>query len=141
MNNSIRKIIPAVLTSAVLIILIYTGIYKCPLDFFLGIPCPMCGITRALKSAIRGDLGGAFYYHPLWTVLVLCAVLQALSLLKIISPSKKMTDICCAFLCFLLIICFILRHLNGSPVVRIHFDSSFLYRISVFLTSAFSISG
>lgn len=38
----------------------------CPIRFVLGIPCPGCGITRALFSAVSFDFGMAFAYHPLW---------------------------------------------------------------------------
>ena len=38
----------------------------CPIRHLLGIPCPGCGITRALISALLLDFGGAFAYHPLW---------------------------------------------------------------------------
>ncbi|TYQ18026.1 UNVERIFIED_CONTAM: uncharacterized protein DUF2752 [Acetivibrio alkalicellulosi] len=33
---------------------------------FTGIPCPSCGMTRAFISLFRGDLAGAFNYHPLF---------------------------------------------------------------------------
>jgi Protein of unknown function (DUF2752) len=29
-----------------------------------GIPCPTCGLTRALCHALRGDWGVSFDYHP-----------------------------------------------------------------------------
>ena len=33
------------------------------------VPCPACGITRAFKSLLSGDIIGAFNNHPLfWTV-------------------------------------------------------------------------
>ena len=32
-------------------------------------------MTRAYMSLFRGDLGGAFFYHPLfWTVPIICAI-------------------------------------------------------------------
>jgi hypothetical protein len=38
--------------------------------FVLGIPCPTCGLTRAVRLALHGDLVGATRMHPLWFVLV-----------------------------------------------------------------------
>lgn len=32
----------------------------------LGIPCPTCGMTRAVFALFRRDVAGAFYFHPAW---------------------------------------------------------------------------
>lgn len=37
---------------------------------FLGIPCPTCGITRAVKYLLVGDFYNAFYFHPLFPLLI-----------------------------------------------------------------------
>lgn len=52
-----------------------TGI-GCVFLYFLGIPCPGCGMTRALLALLRLDLAAAFSYHPLIFVMpyVFCYV-------------------------------------------------------------------
>lgn len=41
----------------------------CIIHNITGLPCPGCGMTRAYLALLRGDLAGAFYYHPLfWMV-------------------------------------------------------------------------
>lgn len=41
----------------------------CILKDLLGIPCPGCGMTRALICAVRLNPIGAFTYHPMfWSV-------------------------------------------------------------------------
>ena len=47
------------------------GIYKCPSDYVLGIPCPTCGITRALGSLLLLDINKSFYYHALWPLVII----------------------------------------------------------------------
>ncbi|MBQ4121006.1 MAG: DUF2752 domain-containing protein [Clostridia bacterium] len=37
----------------------------CPILFFIHIPCPACGSTRALLSLIKFDFKGYLYYHAL----------------------------------------------------------------------------
>jgi hypothetical protein len=37
----------------------------CPTAFFLGVPCPGCGLTRATLALARGDLHAALGFHPL----------------------------------------------------------------------------
>ena len=48
-------------------LLLYTFVIgRCPILWLTGVPCPGCGMTRALTHAVRLDFAGAFYYHPLW---------------------------------------------------------------------------
>jgi Protein of unknown function (DUF2752) len=42
----------------------------CPLRIALGVPCPSCGLTRATRLALGGDLAGATAMHPLWFLIV-----------------------------------------------------------------------
>lgn len=39
----------------------------------IGIPCPTCGLTRAYKALFRGDIEGAFWFHPLFWMIPLVA--------------------------------------------------------------------
>lgn len=36
----------------------------CPLVLFAGIPCPMCGLTRAGTALLKGDFQTAWEMHP-----------------------------------------------------------------------------
>lgn len=51
--------------------MLYVGVEKlfmigCPIKYFWHIPCAGCGMTRAWKSVLQGDLQKAFYFHPLF---------------------------------------------------------------------------
>nr|WP_136479594.1 DUF2752 domain-containing protein [Acetivibrio thermocellus]THJ77178.1 DUF2752 domain-containing protein [Acetivibrio thermocellus] len=46
----------------------------CLFKNFFGIPCPGCGMTRAYLSLVKFDLTSAFYYHPLFLLPGLIAV-------------------------------------------------------------------
>lgn len=46
----------------------------CPLRETTGIPCPFCGMTRAVTAAVRGDLAASLRYNPGGIVLVLLAL-------------------------------------------------------------------
>lgn len=44
----------------------------CVFQRFFGIPCPGCGMTRALLAVLRLDLKAAFFYHPMfWSIPIL----------------------------------------------------------------------
>ncbi len=47
----------------------------CPSRRLLGLPCPGCGMTRALVALLAGDLAGAFALHPWAPVLAAQAAL------------------------------------------------------------------
>ncbi|WPX10095.1 DUF2752 domain-containing protein [Anaerocellum danielii] len=50
----------------------------CLLKTLWGIPCPGCGMTRALLAVLKGNLLAAFYYHPLWVVVILYPVIYTI---------------------------------------------------------------
>lgn len=51
--------------------------FVCPIRYFTGIPCPSCGMTRSLMSAVRGEWALSADYHLFGPVLVvfLCGTL------------------------------------------------------------------
>ncbi|MBN1898723.1 MAG: DUF2752 domain-containing protein [Spirochaetes bacterium] len=38
----------------------------CFFKVIYGVPCPGCGLVRSFIHLFRGDLKGAFFYHPLF---------------------------------------------------------------------------
>ncbi len=124
-----KQLLPISAILLILWLLSVYGLYDCPLDRFFGIPCPMCGITRALMSAADGDFRMAFYYHPLWILFILTAILFILYTLNIIRPSKTLVNIYGYTFAALILACFIWRHLTGSPVVSLHLNQSVISHI------------
>ena len=47
----------------------------CPLRATTGIPCPFCGMSRAVSAAVHGHLGQSLAFNPGGIVIVLLAVL------------------------------------------------------------------
>lgn len=47
-------------------ILVLAGFFACPIYNFSGIPCPACGITRACRLFLTGQIKDAFIMHPLF---------------------------------------------------------------------------
>lgn len=133
-NINAKKIIIATATIIVVALLILLDIYKCPLDFILGIPCPMCGMTRAVISAISGDFIGSFHYHPLWIVITLGVIFIILYELRVIRIPKKAFTIICIILGVLLVLCYIIRLVLHSDIVMPHFETSLIYRLLSYFT-------
>ena len=71
-EHTLRKIenIKPKLAVVPLILLLYLLMYAldttCIVKSILGIPCPGCGMTRAVVSALRLDLAAAFRLHPMF---------------------------------------------------------------------------
>jgi hypothetical protein len=51
-----------------------SGLPECPLRAATGVPCPLCGATRAFALAARGD-GRFWEFNAVWVVLAAVAVL------------------------------------------------------------------
>lgn len=94
-----------IITAAALAYAVYAALMirlfgtSCPLKAFFGVPCPGCGMTRALFRALRGDFAAAFELHPLFWLapgLAVCVVWYA------VKPNKKcavlLAVICAVFL-------------------------------------------
>lgn len=44
----------------------------CIFQYFFSIPCPGCGMTRAILSVLRFDFSSAFRFHPMfWSMPIL----------------------------------------------------------------------
>ena len=71
-RNPVRKEqVTAVLAVALFYGALQLAGITCPIKYITGISCPGCGMTRAwLSLLLRGDLKAAFYYHPLFWILI-----------------------------------------------------------------------
>lgn len=47
----------------------------CLFKNLFGLPCPSCGMTRAYISLVRLDIKTAFYYHPLFILPLIIAII------------------------------------------------------------------
>lgn len=50
----------------------------CPLRAATGIPCPLCGMTRACVAAVHGHLGSSLAFNPAGVLVLLVAVAAVL---------------------------------------------------------------
>ena len=55
--------------TAIAALVLFVG-WPCPIRALFGVPCPTCGVTRATRLALSGDLGGAWRMHPLFAIAV-----------------------------------------------------------------------
>lgn len=66
----------------------------CPIKFMTGIPCPGCGMTRAVTSCLHGDFAGAFHFHPLYPI---APLLVAYIFFEDMLPRRISVALCAAF--------------------------------------------
>ena len=69
-----KKALPWIAIIAFYSLLFVFGV-GCPIKYATGVSCFGCGMTRAVWAAARLHFADAFYYHPLWVVLPVWAVL------------------------------------------------------------------
>ena len=78
----------------------------CPIKYLTGISCPGCGMTRAIRAAVRLDFAAAFYYHPLW---VLLPVLGILYLILRRKKAERYFDLILMIACGVMLVVYIYR--------------------------------
>ena len=105
----------------------------------IGLPCPGCGMTRALWAALRGDWNTACRMHPLWWLMPF--ILAAVIFMQI---SKKQTmssllNLVFASLAVLFVVVYLIRMVlyfpNQEPMTWN--KQAFLIRIGRRLLSLF----
>ncbi len=98
----------------------------CPLRFISGIPCPGCGMTRAVWHALQLDFISAWYYHPLF---FLTPLILLLFLFESYLP-QKLTRIVWGLLLALFLLTYLLRLLLfQSEVVQVDIRSGAVLRL------------
>ncbi len=50
------------------------AVTTCPLRLVTGVPCPFCGMTRAVVAAVHGDFVSSLVFNPGGVVILLLAV-------------------------------------------------------------------
>lgn len=51
---------------------------SCPIKLLIGLPCPGCGMTRAILCLLKLDFKGSFRYNALWLILLFIVVVAIL---------------------------------------------------------------
>jgi len=70
------------------------GVPVCLFRAMSGLPCPGCGLTRALSSLVQGDPATAFSYHPFaFFILPLFLMLAAHNFLPL-AARQRVRDLC-----------------------------------------------
>lgn len=110
----------------------------CPFEIILGVPCPSCGITRAMVHAIKFDFPKAFYFHPLFFTIPLILIVLIYGEYKYINKLYK-SNIFWGVLASSFIIVFILRMILQYPneILKIN-ENSLLQIIIRFIKGLFN---
>lgn len=89
-----------VLSIVALTILNFLFGYVCPSVILTGFPCPACGITRALKLMLTGNIAASWEMHPLLILIIIGFVLYPIL--------KKILKNYCNFIKLYVIICLVI---------------------------------
>lgn len=75
LQNILNKVLFLLIALSSVAILFLLDGSACLFKNVWGIPCPGCGMTRAFLAVLKFDILKGFYYHPLFVLPVLIAVL------------------------------------------------------------------
>ena len=126
MKKNLKYHLFLIFTITLFLLFLWFSGYRCPLLFFFGIPCPFCGMTRAFLCVLRGDLLTAFYFHPLWPVVLGLILTFLLNKFRILHLSDRWINNGAFVIGILFLLCFISRHMAHSPIVQIDLAKGFL---------------
>lgn len=126
--KSKKQILIIIISLFILILLSLLGLYRCPFKYIFGIPCPLCGMTRAFISLLKLDISKAFYYHAFWPVIVVLFILYFIFLFKNIKINKKMVFVL-DVIGILNLVYYFYRLFFLPGVLHIDFENSILYKI------------
>lgn len=84
--------------------------YKCVFKELIGIPCPGCGITRALLSLILLDFKSAFEYNPM----IYCYIISVVIYVVLKNKSERTLDWLLWFNVALSIVVWLYRLVTGG---------------------------
>ena len=132
-----KKIIGLIVIVAITVFIFILYRYNCVFKFVFGVSCPMCGMTRAICSALRLNFKQAFYYHIAWPVIMVIFGLCVLIKLKIIRINKKYTFSFLLIFSVLNLIYYFYRLTHGSAIVELNFKQSLIYKIYALFTDIF----
>jgi hypothetical protein len=80
----LKRVLAAVATGVLCVLVVFDVIpWRCPIAGLFGIPCPTCGVSRAVRAGLGGDTSAAFHFHPLWTFVVV--IVGAIVIAEIVS--------------------------------------------------------
>lgn len=68
--RKLKKLTPFLIVAAILVVMaVFSDTGLCVFRRITGLPCPSCGMTRAYLALFSGDIGKAFFMHPLFPLI------------------------------------------------------------------------
>lgn len=106
----------------------------CPFANLTGIPCPGCGMTRALVLLLQGDLKQSVQYHPL-LIPILCLVIWFCWKRYIKGENIKRSTPILITVAFALFITYFIRMCNYYPneIPMIYRENNILHYIKLLI--------
>ena len=111
--------------------------YNCLFKFIFGVSCPMCGMTRAIISALTFDFKSAFYFHAFWPFIIIFVIIFALLKFKVLRINKEYIFMTLMVFSILNLTYYFYRLSIGSSIVNYNFNQSLLHKIYFIIAKLF----
>lgn len=122
-----KKFIIAIILAYIFIVTA-SGI-GCIFHWLTGISCPACGMTRAIICLLRFDITGAFYYHPLFWLIIPSVVYFVLGKQPLFGSKKRQLIISLSiFVIIIAVYIYRLFFVENSPIT-IDISSSIVVKL------------
>ena len=71
-SAAVERVAACVLVAAAVVVVVFTAVTPCPTAGLLGLPCPGCGLSRAVLALLSGRFDEALGYQPLVPFVLAC---------------------------------------------------------------------
>lgn len=120
----IQKILSDIKKNGLVIIIVTVGLFVinyifgsiCPVAISFGVPCPGCGMTRAIKALIHGQFMQAAYYNAAVYVWIMYAIYWFADRYIFEKERKRVSTALLIAVCLFTIIYYIYRLYTGTIV-------------------------
>lgn len=76
MKDFFARHLVAIIVFGVFFIAFFAFDITCPIHFIFGVPCPTCGVTRAMLSLLHFDFSAYIEYNAMALLLIIATVLM-----------------------------------------------------------------
>lgn len=103
--------------------------YKCPFRYIWGVPCPGCGMTRALYALLRLRFIEAWNYHPLVYLVFPAVIIMMLRITGRYHFDKQIRNVLLWITAIIFIAVYIMRICAGDGILYINLSEGLVWRM------------
>lgn len=125
MTLILKRILGIFLVGSLTFIVVFSGVYQCPIKWLTGISCLGCGMSRAYIELVKGNVSLAFTYHPLFLIPIVWVIIYCFRN----KLSHRSYNLILWFMVILFIVTYIYRIMTHDPILTFDVKEGVIYKL------------